>query len=112
MSSYRDTAVGPGNSTTPWLAGLDLSAFPGPTFDRQVAQAARYIRADILSPGAVHGDSPVNDPAFPGYIPFTTKVRDHFRFSERLYLRYPQNMIDEAHSLGVEVKPWTVSGSC
>ncbi|KAJ3523579.1 hypothetical protein NM688_g8703 [Phlebia brevispora] len=87
-----DTASGPGNSTTPWLAGLNLEAFPGPTFDRRVAQAARYIHADVLSPAAVHDDSPVKDPALPGYIPFTTK-----------------EMIEEAHGLGVEVKPWTVN---
>ena len=70
----RETAVGSNNQTTPWLAGLDLSAFPGPTFDRQVAQAARYIHADILSPAAVHSASVVKDPALPGYTPFTTEV--------------------------------------
>ena len=73
--SRSDTAQNTGNETTPWLAGLDLAAFPGPGIDRQIAQAARYIHADILSPAAVHGDSPVKDSAMAGYIPFTTKVR-------------------------------------
>ncbi|KAI0085655.1 PLC-like phosphodiesterase [Irpex rosettiformis] len=86
------TATGPGNTSTPWLAGLDLSVFPGPTLDMQVAQAARYIHANILSPAAVHDDSPVLDPSIESFVPFTTKA-----------------MIDEAHGLGVEVKPWTIN---
>ena len=68
------TATGPGNTSTPWLAGLDLSVFPGPTLDKQVAQAARYIHANILSPAAVHDDSPVLDPSHRSFVPFTTKV--------------------------------------
>lgn len=70
----RHTANGPENSTTPWLAGLDLSLFPGPTFDQQVAQAARYIRADILSPAATSDRSRTIDPSMEDYVPFTTKV--------------------------------------
>ncbi|PSS37118.1 hypothetical protein PHLCEN_2v991 [Hermanssonia centrifuga] len=93
QDNYRpDTATGPGNTSTPWLAGLDLSAFPGPGLDQKVAQAAKYIRADVLSPAAVSDFSPVNDPKALGFIPFTTKA-----------------MVDEAHGLGVEVKPWTVN---
>ncbi|GJE87811.1 PLC-like phosphodiesterase [Phanerochaete sordida] len=86
-----ETASDHNNATTPWLGGLDLNLFPGPTFEQQVAQAARYIRADILSPAAT-GDSHVADPTMDGYVPFTTKV-----------------MVDEAHSLGLEIKPWTVN---
>ncbi|KAI0803032.1 PLC-like phosphodiesterase [Irpex lacteus] len=86
------TATGPGNSSTPWLAGLDLSVFPGPTFGQQVAQAARYIHANILSPAVVHDASPAKDPSIESFIPFATKA-----------------MVDEAHGLGVEVKPWTVN---
>ncbi|THH01529.1 hypothetical protein EW026_g1191 [Hermanssonia centrifuga] len=80
-----DTATGPGNTSTPWLAGLDLSAFPGPGLDQKVAQAAKYIRADVLSPAAVSDYSPVNDPKALGFIPFTTKA-----------------MVDEAHGLGAK----------
>ncbi len=68
------TATGSGNSSTPWLAGLDLSVFPGPTFGQQVAQAARYIHANILSPAVVHDASPVKDPSIESFIPFATKV--------------------------------------
>ncbi|KAI0690713.1 PLC-like phosphodiesterase [Cytidiella melzeri] len=86
------TAIGPGNTTTPWLAGLELSLFPGPTVDQQVAQAARYIHANILSPAAIHDDSRTVDPSMESFVPFTTQL-----------------MVEEAHGLGVEVKPWTVN---
>ncbi|EKM60765.1 uncharacterized protein PHACADRAFT_110455 [Phanerochaete carnosa HHB-10118-sp] len=86
------TANGIDDNPTPWLAGLDLDLFPGPTFDQKVAQAARYIRADILSPSAISSQSRVVDPTMEGYVPFTTKV-----------------MVDEAHSLGLQIKPWTVN---
>lgn len=81
----------PDNSTSPWLAGLRLDEFPGLSTDAQVAQAASRIGADILSPSAESFISPSPDPAMTGYIQFTTK-----------------DMVDEAHSLGMMVKPWTV----
>lgn len=106
----RYTAAGPGNTSTPWLADLQLSQFPGPLPDQQVAQAARYIRANILSPAAIHHNSPVDDPAREEYLPFTTKVIAYFLVSWRLLNRHlVKAMVDEAHSLGVEVKPWTVN---
>ncbi|KAI0735526.1 PLC-like phosphodiesterase [Earliella scabrosa] len=86
------TAFGPDNTTTPWLAGLRLDAFPGPSVGEQVAQAAASIRADVLSPAATAEDSPVPDPDMDGYVSFTTKA-----------------MIDTAHKLGLKVKPWTVN---
>ena len=92
MCSRSTTAFGPDNTTTPWLAGLRLDAFPGPSVGEQVAQAAASIRADVLSPAATAEDSPVPDPDMDGYVSFTTKA-----------------MIDTAHKLGLKVKPWTVS---
>ena len=87
-----ETATNPDNSTSPWLAGLRLDSFPGPHISRQAAQAAHSIRADILSPSASSFETPVPDPDMDGYVTFTTK-----------------EMIDTAHSLGMKVKPWTVS---
>ena len=86
-----ETATTVDNTTTPWLAGLRLDSFPGPSFSEQVAQAANHLGVDILSPAAVHSAGS-EDPALPGYVPFSTK-----------------EMIDEAHRLGLQVKPWTVS---
>ncbi|KAL6299631.1 PLC-like phosphodiesterase [Sparassis latifolia] len=87
-----ETASMSDNSTTPWLAGLRLDSFPGPTFGAQVAQAAHLIGADILSPGAKSQDFPVPDPMMDGYQTFTTR-----------------GMIEESHKLGMEVKVWTVN---
>ncbi|TCD60980.1 hypothetical protein EIP91_009188 [Steccherinum ochraceum] len=86
-----ETAMNPDNKTTPWLAGLRLDAFPGPTKDEQVAQAAHFIGAHILSPAAT-GSGGSEDPMIEGYVPFTTK-----------------SMVDEAHRLGMLVKPWTAN---
>lgn len=86
-----DTGVMLDNSTSPWLAGLRLDSFPGPTVGRQIAQAAQTIEANILSPAASSEWTPVPDPASPDYIPFATK-----------------DMVDEAHRLHIRVKPWTV----
>ncbi|KAH7924020.1 PLC-like phosphodiesterase [Leucogyrophana mollusca] len=87
-----ETATNPDNSTSPWLAGLRLDDFPGPTIEAQIAQAARAINADILSPSAPAYLTSSADPAMEGYIQFTTP-----------------EMIDEAHRLGLKVKPWTVN---
>ncbi|KAL4068261.1 PLC-like phosphodiesterase [Scleroderma yunnanense] len=86
----EDTAFMPDNSTTPWLAGLRLDEFPGPSFGEQVVQAAHKIDADILSPTATVTIPSPKDPS--ENIPFTT-----------------QSLINEAHRLGMQVKPWTVN---
>ncbi|KAI0823113.1 PLC-like phosphodiesterase [Trametes gibbosa] len=87
-----ETGLMPDNSTTPWLAGLRLDAFPGPTLSQQVAQAASHIGVDVLSPGAESFATPVLDPAMDGFVPFATR-----------------EMVEEAHRLGLLVKPWTVN---
>ncbi|CDO72741.1 hypothetical protein BN946_scf184990.g24 [Trametes cinnabarina] len=89
---YSETALMPDNSTSPWLAGLRLDDFSGPTLGEQVAQAARAIGADILSPSAESHQSPVPDPDMEDYVPFTTR-----------------RMVEEAHRLGLLVKPFTVN---
>lgn len=81
----------PDNSTTPWLAGLRVDSYPGPTVGHRVAQAARSLGADILSPSAKSFFGTVPDPSMDGYETFTTK-----------------QMVDEAHRLGLRVVPWTV----
>jgi len=82
----------PDNSTSPWLAGHRLDQFPGVSMDVQIAHAALEIGADILSPSADFLTSPSPDPSMAGHLPFTTK-----------------HMVDEAHRLGMAVKPFTVS---
>ncbi|KZV92499.1 PLC-like phosphodiesterase, partial [Exidia glandulosa HHB12029] len=77
---------------SPWFAGADVDAFPGPTRALRLAQMAAHFALDILSPIATARDSPVPDPHEPGYIAFTT-----------------EQMVREAHRLGVQVKPWTVN---
>jgi hypothetical protein len=57
----------------------------------QIANAAKYIKADVLSPAAFYWNGTSHDPSLPGYIPFITK-----------------DMIDHAHKLGMTVIPWTV----
>lgn len=79
------------NGISPWLAGLKLSDFPGATMGIKIVEAAKSIKADILSPAAASDASPVPDPTQAGYIPFTTK-----------------DMVDRAHELGMLVIPWTV----
>ncbi|KAF8331518.1 PLC-like phosphodiesterase [Cantharellus anzutake] len=96
------TYSGPNNTVSPWLAGINPKDFPGPTLGEQLAQAAHSIGAHILSashavsflplPNAVAPDSTTSDPTLPGHVAFTTK-----------------EMVDEAHKLGMQVKPWTVN---
>ncbi|KAG1716333.1 hypothetical protein ID866_817 [Astraeus odoratus] len=86
----EDTAFLLDNSTTPWLAGLRLDDFPGPSLGEQMAQAARAINADILSPTATVVIPSPEDPT--RSVKFTT-----------------QSLISEAHRLGMQVKPWTVN---
>lgn len=76
---------------SPWLAGLSLSNFPGETLGVKLANAAKSIKADVLSPSAASDTSPQPDPSQPGFVPFTTKA-----------------MVDRAHEVGMLVKPWTV----
>jgi len=85
-----DTA-GNTNVTSPWLAGIKLVDFPDATIGAKIASAAKSIKANVLSPSAVSGQSPVPDPTQVGYIPFTTK-----------------DMVDRAHALKMTVIPWTV----
>ncbi|KAH8086641.1 PLC-like phosphodiesterase [Cristinia sonorae] len=92
FSLASQTAANPDNNTTPWLAGLRLDAFPGPTAQEQIAQAAHHVGANILSPAATSSSVSSIDPSMEGYVPFTTK-----------------GMVDEAHRLGLLVKPWTVN---
>ncbi|CCM00346.1 uncharacterized protein FIBRA_02376 [Fibroporia radiculosa] len=94
LSALIDDDYGymPDNSTSPWLAGLRLDSFPGPTQGQQVAQAAHAIGANILSPSAKSDFSPGEDPLMPDYMAFTTG-----------------DMVDEAHKFGMEVKVWTVN---
>ncbi|KAK0233313.1 PLC-like phosphodiesterase [Armillaria fumosa] len=86
------TAAGANNTTSAWLAGLNLDAFEGATQGERVARAADAIDADILSPSDVADNSPVEDATEDGFIYFTT-----------------EEMISTSHSLGREVKPWTVN---
>ncbi|CAE6506071.1 unnamed protein product [Rhizoctonia solani] len=87
-----NTAYGVNNSTSTWLAGLRPDSFPGATLGVQLAQAAKSIDSNILSPAAIDGSSGSIDPNIPGYKPFTTEA-----------------MVKEAHKNGILVKPWTVN---
>ncbi|KAL5535130.1 hypothetical protein ACEPAF_3224 [Sanghuangporus sanghuang] len=89
-----ETALHPTNASlpSPWLGGIDLSSFPGPSTGEKVAQAAHALGADILSPSAQSFQTPVPDPSMQGYIPFTSS-----------------EMVREAHRLGLDVKVWTVN---
>lgn len=80
-------------SVSPWLAGIDVNALNGSSLGEKIAEAAKLINADILSPVATHGLSTA-DPEQPGYNPFTT-----------------ESMVTRAHQLGLAVKPWTVRSS-
>lgn len=79
---------GPGN----WLAGINIDSFNGSTIGARVAQAAASIKADFLSPVGTAYASVSQDPATSGWIPFTNKP-----------------MVDTAHALGIDVKPWTIN---
>jgi len=76
-----DTAVMSDNTVSPWLGGLNLQNFSGSSLSVKLANAAHSINASILSPDA--NDSPNS---------LTTK-----------------EMVDQAHYLGMSVKPWTVN---
>nr|XP_019014794.1 uncharacterized protein I206_00880 [Kwoniella pini CBS 10737]OCF53575.1 hypothetical protein I206_00880 [Kwoniella pini CBS 10737] len=83
MSSF----TGPSN----WLAGIDIDTFPGNTVGERVARAAASIKADFLSP-VYASKVGADDPNEKGWIAFTN-----------------QTMVDTAHSLGLQVKPWTAN---
>ncbi|KAK4698697.1 glycerophosphoryl diester phosphodiesterase, partial [Phenoliferia sp. Uapishka_3] len=80
-----------GSGPSNWLAGIDIDSFPG-TVGEKVALAAHSIKADFLSPSATSAASTASDVGMSGYIPFTTKA-----------------MVDKAHLLGLQVKPWTTN---
>ncbi|KAG0703102.1 PLC-like phosphodiesterase [Suillus ampliporus] len=85
----EDNAFTPDNSTSPWLAGLRLESFPGPSLSKQMAQAAHAVQADILSPTGTF------------IMPFSShEGSSHFTTPE---------MIGEAHRLGMKVVPFTVN---
>ncbi|CAE6538547.1 unnamed protein product [Rhizoctonia solani] len=86
------TVYGTNKSTSTWLAGLRPDSFPGATLGVQLAQAAKSIDSNILSPAATDGSSGSLDPNIPGYVSFTT-----------------EDMVKEAHRGGMLVKPWTVN---
>jgi hypothetical protein len=92
IPSLSTTVYGADNSTSTWLAGLRPDSFPGATLGVQIAQAAKSIDSNILSPAATDGSSGSLDPNIPGYKSFTT-----------------EDMVKEAHKSGMLVKPWTVS---
>ncbi|THH05134.1 hypothetical protein EW145_g5014 [Phellinidium pouzarii] len=77
---------------SPWLAGLNLSAFPGPSFGEKAAQAAHALGASILSPSAESFQTPSPDPDVDGYLAFASK-----------------EMVREAARLGLRVVVWTVN---
>ncbi|ELU41619.1 chitin synthase G [Rhizoctonia solani AG-1 IA] len=85
------TVYGVNNSTSTWLGGLRPDSFSGATLGVQIAQAAKSIDSNILSPAATDGSSGSLDPNTPGYKSFTT-----------------EDMVKEAHKSGMLVKPWTV----
>ncbi|WVW82130.1 hypothetical protein I302_104135 [Kwoniella bestiolae CBS 10118] len=77
--------TGPSN----WLAGIDIDTFPGDTIAERVARAAASINADFISPSVT---AVTVDPAQKGWIGFVN-----------------QTMVDTAHELGLQVKPWTAN---
>ncbi|OAX44849.1 PLC-like phosphodiesterase [Rhizopogon vinicolor AM-OR11-026] len=85
----EDNAFTPVNLTSPWLAGLRLESFPGPSLSKQMAQAAHSIQANILSPT---GTFLIPSSSHEGFSHFTTP-----------------EMISEAHRLGMKVIPFTVN---
>ncbi|KAF8317590.1 PLC-like phosphodiesterase [Clavulina sp. PMI_390] len=89
LSALVDGVTAVTNSS--WLADAELSSFPGPTLGEQIAQAAYSIGAHILSPDCIAQTSTTTNPNAEGFVEFTTEA-----------------MVNEAHKLGMAVKPWTV----
>ncbi|KAJ7293197.1 PLC-like phosphodiesterase [Mycena rebaudengoi] len=77
------TAVMPDNSPSPWLAGINLQNIHGSSLGVKLANAARSINANILSPSAYD------------YTPGHALVT--------------KEMVERSHQLGMLVKPWTVN---
>ncbi|MEO3856613.1 glycerophosphodiester phosphodiesterase family protein [Acrocarpospora sp. B8E8] len=69
---------------SPWLGGIDIDDFGG-----NPLKAIKSFGAGAFSP--VHGFPQNGKVTDPGYRPYVTKA-----------------MVDEAHSLGIKVIPWTV----
>ncbi|KAK7064543.1 PLC-like phosphodiesterase [Favolaschia claudopus] len=76
-----ETAVMPDDTASPWLGGLNLQNFSGSSLGVKLANAAHAINASIISPDAY--DMPNS---------LTSK-----------------ELVDQAHYLGMMVKPWTVN---
>ncbi|KAK7047781.1 hypothetical protein VNI00_006109 [Paramarasmius palmivorus] len=85
------TLFGVDNTTSPWLAGVFIDPSSSISPGVQLAEGAKSINADILSTADI-ANSSAPDPTSPGFVPFTDKA-----------------MIDRAHELGLQVKPWTVN---
>lgn len=89
-----ESAFHPTNASlpSPWLAGLNLSSFPGPSLGEKVAQAAHAIDADILSPSTfAYLTSMAPDHRMEGFAGFASR-----------------EMVREAKRVGMDVKVWTV----
>jgi glycerophosphoryl diester phosphodiesterase len=85
-----NTIYGANNTTSTWLAGARPDAFGADQpLGVQVARAAASFGFDLLSPSQSANGT---DPTAAGWQWLTTK-----------------EMIDEAHRLGLLVKPWTVN---
>ncbi|MDP9869638.1 MULTISPECIES: glycerophosphodiester phosphodiesterase family protein [Streptosporangium] len=69
---------------SPWLGGIDIDDFGGDPL-----KAVKSFGADAFSP--VHGFPQNGKVTDPGYQPYVTG-----------------EMVDQAHSLGIKVIPWTV----
>lgn len=78
------------NSSDLWLGGVDIEGFPGPSPGEKIAQAARSIGANELSP--------CGDCSIPSRV-----IWDGDRNFTSLA------MVREAHALGMSVKVWNVS---
>ncbi|KAJ7630576.1 PLC-like phosphodiesterase, partial [Roridomyces roridus] len=78
----HETTLPAANGLSPWLGGLDLNDF-GSTLGIQIANAAHFINASILSPSAYEiAPTPALAAA---------------------------DMVRRSHQLGMLVKPWTVN---
>ncbi|WP_299954384.1 glycerophosphodiester phosphodiesterase family protein [uncultured Modestobacter sp.] len=69
---------------SPWLGGIDIDDFGG-----DLVAAAHSFGADAISP--VQGDPQSGSINDPGFRPYVT-----------------QQMVDDAHAVGMDVIPWTV----
>jgi glycerophosphoryl diester phosphodiesterase len=75
------------------LYSIDIDRYTNvSTPQERAVLAAHSIQADFISPVGTAYASNVTDPTLPGYISFVTPA-----------------MVDLAHSLDIQVKPWTIN---